>query len=160
MYETVVVAEATSYHRRLAEERGHLYSPEVLANIKFGETVSAPDYIDGQRLRSTWTRECTEAFAAHRLDVVANPVVPAPSTRQTPSQSFIFGPSFNLTKPWNLNGFPALSVPVGLDGRGLPVGLQLAALPLEEARLLSIAIALDEEVGFFNQKPPILEGVE
>lgn len=160
VYETCVVAEATSYHRRLAEQRGHLYSPEILANIKFGETISAPDYIDGQRLRSTWTRECRETFAAHRLDAVANPVVPAPAPRQTPSQSFIFGPSFNLTKPWNLNGFPALSVPVGLDNRGLPVGLQLAALPLEEARLLSIAIALDEDIRFFTQKPPIMEGVK
>jgi aspartyl-tRNA(Asn)/glutamyl-tRNA(Gln) amidotransferase subunit A len=160
VYEMIVVPEATSYHRRLAEERGHLYSPEVLGNIKFGETISAPDYIDCQRLRSTWTRECTEAFAAHRIDVVASPVVPTPSTRQTPSQSFIFGPSFTLTKPWNLNGFPALSVPVGLDGRGLPVGLQLAALPLKEARLLSVAIALDEDVRFFDQKPPIMEGVQ
>jgi Asp-tRNA(Asn)/Glu-tRNA(Gln) amidotransferase A subunit family amidase len=37
--------------------------------------------------------------------------------------------------------------------RGLPVGLQLAGLPLEEARILAIAAALDEDVRFFTQSP-------
>ncbi len=44
---------------------------------------------------------------------------------------------------------------MGLDSRGLPVGLQLAALPLEEARLLSLAAALDEDVRFFTRTPPL-----
>ena len=41
---------------------------------------------------------------------------------------------------------------------GSPLGLQLASPPLEEPRLLSIAIALDEDVRFFTRKPPIVEG--
>jgi aspartyl-tRNA(Asn)/glutamyl-tRNA(Gln) amidotransferase subunit A len=153
----IVFPELTSFHRRLAAERPHRYSPEILANIKAGETVSAADYLDAQRLRSVWLRECRELFVDHRLDAVASPTVPTAATYQVPSESFLFGPSFRLTKAFNLNGFPALSVPVGLDNRGLPVGLQLASLALEEPRLLSIAIALDEDVGFFTCKPPIVE---
>ena len=76
---------------------------------------------------------------------------------QTPSRNPLAGPSFKLTKPWNNNSFPALSVPVGLDGRGLPVGLQLAGLPLTEARLLTLGIALDEDVRFFTRRPPMVE---
>jgi len=154
-YEKTVVVEANSYHRRLMKERAALYSPEVLALIQSGEGISGPEYVDGQRLRATWSREWRDAFAALRLDAVASPVVPAPPGPQTPSQSFAAGPSFNLTKPWNDNGFPALSVPVGLDSRGLPVGLQLAGSPLEEARILSIAIALDEDVRFFTRTPAL-----
>ena len=155
VYEKTVVVEAASYHRRLARERAALYSPEVLATIQSGEGVPAPEYVDGQRLRATWSREWRATFVTLRLDAVASSVVPEPPGPQTPSRSVAAGPSFALTKPWNLNGFPALSVPVGLDSRGLPVGLQLAGLPLEEARLLSIAAALDEDVRFFTQKPPL-----
>jgi aspartyl-tRNA(Asn)/glutamyl-tRNA(Gln) amidotransferase subunit A len=158
-YLKIVVPEATSFHRRLVADRPHRYSPEVLANLEFGETVSGADYLDAQRLRSVWVREWRELFAAQRLDAVASPAVPTEPTYQTPSQSFAFGPSFRLTKGFNLNGFPSVSVPVGLDNRGYPVGLQLAAQHLEEPRLLAIAIALDEDVRFFTRKPPILEGV-
>jgi aspartyl-tRNA(Asn)/glutamyl-tRNA(Gln) amidotransferase subunit A len=154
----IVFPELTSFHRRLAAERPQRYSPEILANIKAGETVSAADYLDAQRLRSVWVRECRELFVDHRLDAVACPTVPTEPTYHVPSQSFVFGPSFRLTTAFNLNGFPCVSVPVGLDNRGLPVGLQLASPPLDEPRLLSIAIALDEDVRFFTRKPPIMEG--
>lgn len=154
---TIVLPEATSFHRRLVADRPHRYSPEVLANLKAGETISAADYLDAQRLRSRWVREWRMLFDAERLDAVASPAVPTEPTYQTPSQSFVFGPSFRLTKGFNLNGFPSVSVPVGLDQRGFPVGLQLAAEPLAEPTLLAIAIALDEDVGFFRQKPPLLE---
>ncbi len=154
-YEKTVVVEAASYHRRLMRDRAALYSPEVLATIQSGEGVPGPEYVDCQRLRATWTREWRATIVTSRLDAVASPVVPEPPGPQTPSRSVAAGPSFALTKPWNLNGFPALSVPVGLDSRGLPVGLQLAGLPLEEARLLSIAAALDEDVRFFTRTPPL-----
>jgi aspartyl-tRNA(Asn)/glutamyl-tRNA(Gln) amidotransferase subunit A len=149
--------EAASFHRRLVADRPHRYSPEILAALELGETISAADYLDAQRLRSVFVREWRELFAAERLDAVASPAVPTGPTYQTPSQSFIVGPSFRLTKAFNLNGFPSVSVPVGLDTGGFPVGLQLAAQHLGEPQLLAIAIALDEDVRFFTRKPPVLE---
>jgi len=156
----IILPEATSYHRPLVADRAHRYSPEILALLELGETVSAADYLDAQRLRSVWVREWRELFTTHRLDAVASPTVPTKPTYQTVSQSYIFGPSFRLTEGFNLNGFPSVSVPVGLGDEGHPVGLQLAASPLEESRLLSIAIALDEDVRFFTRKPPVLDGVQ
>lgn len=154
-YEKTVTVEAASYHRQLIRDRGPLYSPEVLATIESGEGISGPEYLDCQRLRATWVREWKETFVTLRLDAVASPVVPDPPGPQTPARNAFAGPSFNLTKPWNLNGFPALSVPAGLDHRSLPVGLQLAGLPLEEARILAIAAALDEDIRFFTKAPPL-----
>ena len=156
----IILSEATSYHRRLVADRPHKYSPEVLAVLEAGETISAPDYLDAQRLRSIWVREWRELFAEHRLDAVASPTVPTKPTLQTPSQSFIFGPTFRLNQGFNLNGFPTCSVPVGLGDEGHPIGLQLAAAHLEEPRLFAVAIALDESIRFFEQKPPVLEGVQ
>jgi aspartyl-tRNA(Asn)/glutamyl-tRNA(Gln) amidotransferase subunit A len=152
----IVLPEATSFHRRLAAEKPQLYTPETLGLLEFGETVSAADYLDAQRLRSVWVRQWRELFANERLDAVASPVVPAGPTYQTPSSGFVFGVSFRFTKALNLNGLPTVSVPVGVDDEGLPVGLMLGGRHLDEARLLQIAIALDEDVRFFTRKPPIL----
>jgi aspartyl-tRNA(Asn)/glutamyl-tRNA(Gln) amidotransferase subunit A len=156
----ILLPESTSYHRRLVADRGHKYSPEVLADIEAGESISAADYLDAQRLRTIWVREWREMFARHRLDVVASPTVATGPTYQTPSQSFAFGPTYRLNQGFNVNGFPSMSVPVGTDDGGHPVGLQLAAGHLEEPRLFAVGIALDEDVRFFERKPPVLEGVQ
>jgi aspartyl-tRNA(Asn)/glutamyl-tRNA(Gln) amidotransferase subunit A len=155
----IILPESTSYHRRLFADRPQKYSPEIMAIIEAGETISAADYLDAQRLRSIWVREWRELFANHRLDVVASPTVAHKPTYQTPSQSAFFGPTYRLNQGFNLNGMPSCSVPVGVGDQGHPVGLQLAAGHLEEPRLFAIAIALDEAVRFFEHKPPVLEGV-
>jgi len=56
----IILSEATSFHRRIARDRPHQYTPETLALIEIGETVSAADYLDAQRLRSVWVRQWRE----------------------------------------------------------------------------------------------------
>jgi aspartyl-tRNA(Asn)/glutamyl-tRNA(Gln) amidotransferase subunit A len=56
--------------------------------------------------------------------------------------------------PWSIAGFPALSVPAGLDDRGLPVGLSLAGLPEREADLLGVGVVIDEELETWRSGPP------
>jgi aspartyl-tRNA(Asn)/glutamyl-tRNA(Gln) amidotransferase subunit A len=160
VYVLTNLVEATSYHRQLVKERAALYSPEVLALLEAGEALTGPDYVDAQRRRSVWARQWREIFATHGLAAVAHPTVQQPPGEQVPSQSFTVGPQITLCKAWSNNGFPSLSVPVGLDSRGLPVGLLLAGLPLAEAPLLSLGIALDEDVRFFEQRPPVLTAVD
>jgi len=48
------------------------------------------------------------------------------------------GSSF-FNRPWTFSGFPAMSLPTGFDGSGLPFGMQLAAQPYGEERLLDTA---------------------
>ena len=63
-----------------------------------------------------------------------------------------------FTIPANLAGVPAISVPCGLDAKGLPIGLQLTAPVLREATLLAAAQALETELGL-GLRPPLLAGV-
>ena len=65
------------------------------------------------------------------------------------------GPSIAFAKAWSIAGFPALSVPAGRDHRGLPVGLQLAGLPEQEASLLGLGITLDEDVQLWRTAAPV-----
>ena len=48
----------------------------------------------------------------------------------------------------NLAGLPGASVPVGLDSKGLPLGLQLIGRPWEEGDLLNHAYVLEQAAGF------------
>jgi aspartyl-tRNA(Asn)/glutamyl-tRNA(Gln) amidotransferase subunit A len=48
----------------------------------------------------------------------------------------------------NLAGLPGIAVPVGLDGQGLPLGLQLIGRPWDEAQLLNCAHVLESRAGF------------
>jgi aspartyl-tRNA(Asn)/glutamyl-tRNA(Gln) amidotransferase subunit A len=55
--------------------------------------------------------------------------------------------SFRFTCPVNLLGLCALSMPVGLDRAGLPVGLQLVSRPWNEERLLAVSAAIETAIG-------------
>ena len=152
-YRWTVDPEALHHHRQWFAATPHLYSRVVQDRLRGAQEVSGADYLEGRRLRALWTADCRRMFTEHRLDVVAHPTIPAPP-RVIPASAPSNGPSLGLTKAWSLNGFPSLSVPIGLDGRGLPVGLCLAALPEQEAELVDLGVFLDEDVQLFRRTPP------
>ena len=53
-----------------------------------------------------------------------------------------------LTVPASLAGLPGISVPAGLSGNGLPLGLQLIARPFDEETMFRAAEALEQAAGF------------
>ncbi len=55
--------------------------------------------------------------------------------------------SWRLTYPFNLTGLPAVSVPCGFDTDGMPIGLQVAARPFDEASVLRCAAAVERMMG-------------
>jgi amidase len=63
-----------------------------------------------------------------------------------------------LLPPWNVLGWPALSVPAGLTAAGLPVGAQLLGPANSEPRLLALAAQLEAESAGTNSAPPPLAG--
>ena len=128
--------------------------------IDAGESVSAADYLDAQRLRTIWVREWRELFATHRLDVVATPTVPTEADVPDAVAELHLRSVLPAEPGLQPQRVPDVSVPVGLGDEGHPVGLQLAAGHLEEPRLFAIAVALDEDVRFFEHKPPVLDGVQ
>ncbi len=143
-------AETSAYHRRLKAERGHLYSPHILALVNIGESVPGPDYLGHLQLRSVFLRQMRALYREHELDVIAHPTAP---DKPPPRRLYM---STRLTGPWNEVGFPSLSLPVGLDDDGMPVGLCLNAPPLAEPRLFSICLALEDDIGFTELRPEIL----
>jgi aspartyl-tRNA(Asn)/glutamyl-tRNA(Gln) amidotransferase subunit A len=58
------------------------------------------------------------------------------------------------TRPFNYLGLPALSIPCGFTGNGLPVGFQLVGRPFSEAALFRIGRAYERETGCTDKAPP------
>ncbi|MEM9131968.1 MAG: amidase [Actinomycetota bacterium] len=61
-----------------------------------------------------------------------------------------------FTYPFNVSGQPAISIPVGFDGGGLPIGVQLVAAWGNEELLLTLAYQLEQSAGFAVREPPPL----
>ena len=58
-----------------------------------------------------------------------------------------------FTRPFNLSGHPACSLPCGLTAAGLPVGLQVVGRPFDEATVLRVADAFQHLTDFHARRP-------
>jgi aspartyl-tRNA(Asn)/glutamyl-tRNA(Gln) amidotransferase subunit A len=143
--------------------RGAGFGPEVKRRIMLGTYALSAGYYEAyygqaQKVRTLILRDYAEAF--ERFDVLVSPT--------SPTTAFPIGAKVDdplamylndiFTIPANLGGVPAISVPCGLDSKGLPIGLQLTAPALEEARLFRTAAALESDLGL-ELRPPLLARV-
>jgi aspartyl-tRNA(Asn)/glutamyl-tRNA(Gln) amidotransferase subunit A len=102
---------------------------------------------------------CRAAFA--RADLIALPTTPVttPTIAETDSggdQRYveISNRMGGLIGPFNYLGLPAIATPMGFDGDGLPLGLQLVAKPFAEGELLAVAHAFEQATGWIRKAPP------
>jgi aspartyl-tRNA(Asn)/glutamyl-tRNA(Gln) amidotransferase subunit A len=102
------------------------------------------DYVLAQRDREPIRAALWSVF--DQVDVLVTPTLPTTAGRIGSNTVEIDGVTYDtiehitrFTYPFNLSGFPAMSVPCGFDRLGLPIGLQLAAAPWREALLLRVA---------------------
>ena len=147
----------------MSATRGQGFGPEVKRRIMLGTYALSAGYYDAyygqaQKVRTLIIRDYEAAFAL--FDVLVSPTSPTTAFRigeraDDPMAMYL---SDVFTIPANLAGVPAISVPCGLDSRGLPVGLQLTAPVLGEPTLFRAAHALESALGL-DLRPPLLTGV-
>jgi len=142
-----------------AASRGEGLGPEVQRRVMLGTHALSSGYHDAYylkalKVRTLVKRDFQQAF--EQVDVIASPV--APTTAFRLGEKLGDPLSMYLTDVYtvsaNLAGLCAASVPVGLDSRGLPIGMQLQAAPFAEARLLGVAHAYQRESDFHTLAPP------
>lgn len=144
----------------MSRTRGQGFGPEVKRRIMLGTYALSAGYYDAyygqaQKVRTLVIRDYENAFTDY--DVLVSPTSPTTAFRigertGDPMSMYL---SDVFTIPANLAGVPAISVPSGLDEKGLPVGLQFTAPVLEEKRLLRAAHAFEQDLGF-DAKPPLI----
>lgn len=145
----LMVPEATAAHERTLRSVPERYGEDVRVLLEAGTLLPAGDYLRAQRSRALMREAWAELF--QQVDVVAAPSVPIPAVRagqesaQWPDGSVesVSDAYVRLCAPANITGIPALSLPVGPDGTGLPTGLQLMGRPFDEATVLRVGRAYE-----------------
>ena len=145
----ILLASSTAWHDpALAAGMTTNYQSDVRTLVEIGRFVTAPDYLKAEPLRRLVTEDFARAFS--EIDVVVGPTAPMTawrvgerSVRIGDVDESVLAASWRLAYPWNLVGVPALSIPCGVDSRGLPVGLQIAAPPFKEVDLFRLAYAYE-----------------
>jgi len=140
------------------------FGGEVKRRIMLGTFVLSAGYYDAyylkaMKVRTLIRRDFERAF--ERVDVIVGPTTPTPAFRlgeklDDPLAMYL---SDIYTVTANLAGIPGLSLPCGFTRAGLPIGCQLLGRHFDEARLFSIAAALESSLGVREQAPPLAAGL-
>jgi len=145
---TLQAAEAYAYHATNIAKTPHLYQPETLRRIRSGESVTAAQYIQRRRELDEARRGIADVFA--KVDVLVTPTtpMPAPSIGDLKASPDALRPAelklLRNTRPFNVWGLPAISVPCGFTQSGLPLGLQIAGPHWREDFVLRLAHAYEQ----------------
>jgi aspartyl-tRNA(Asn)/glutamyl-tRNA(Gln) amidotransferase subunit A len=153
--------EGDTVEEMMARTRAEGFGPEVTRRILLGTYALSAGYYDAfygqaQRVRTKIIAELTAAY--ERVDVLVSPTSPTTAFElgaktQDPLAMYLCDV---CTIPSNLSGHPAISVPIGLDDRGLPIGFQVMAPALGEAMLFRVATAV-ETLAAFHSRPALAE---
>lgn len=157
---TMLMAEATACFRDLLESDGsRLYEP-VRLRLEAGLFISAADYLRAQQGRTLFNQEARHLL--QEVDLIAGPTEPvvAPPLLQQSVQAGeqeigTVAALTQYTRPYNITGFPAISVPCGFSADGLPIGLQLAGRPFDEETVLRAAHAYEQSTDWHTKRPPL-----
>ncbi|GAB2218014.1 hypothetical protein Droror1_Dr00001229 [Drosera rotundifolia] len=133
---------------------------DARTNLALFRSFTAGDYIAAQRLRRRAMHYHMEIFK--KVDVIVTPttgmtapLIPPGALKYGESNLQVSGYLMRFVISANLLGLPAISVPVGYDEQGLPIGLQLIGRPWGEASLLRLASAIEGISGNSKKRPAL-----
>jgi aspartyl-tRNA(Asn)/glutamyl-tRNA(Gln) amidotransferase subunit A len=147
----------------MSRTRAEGFGPEVIRRILLGTYGLSAGYFDafyGQanRVRALIQRDFAAAY--DQVDVLVSPTSPTTAfplgaRTQDPLSMYL---SDICTIPSNLAGHPAMSVPIGVDEHGLPIGFQVMAPALGEEAMFGVAAEVERLAGF-TARPPLVEAI-
>jgi aspartyl-tRNA(Asn)/glutamyl-tRNA(Gln) amidotransferase subunit A len=151
--------DVLSVHGKQMRERSGEYSPQTRGRIELSLGVGAQDYIDAQRYRGRALRGFVDAVFT-RCDALLTPTLsfPVPQLAEVdvtggPAMMRILDEITRLMRPINVLGLPALALPVGFTGNGLPCGMQLIGRPFAEPLLYRLGAAYQGVTDWHTRSP-------
>jgi len=149
----LMIGEAFALHLPWLRERFGDYAEMFRDRVATAALMSGPDMTQVQRRRRTL---CVEmASAMDDLDILVSAAAPgeAPRLAEVTKWSSMEKPSF--TMPFNVTGFPAISVCTGFGAGGLPVAMQLVGKPFQEATVFRAAHAYETATEWRQRRPAL-----
>jgi aspartyl-tRNA(Asn)/glutamyl-tRNA(Gln) amidotransferase subunit A len=156
-------APGSTTEELMARTRAEGFGPEVTRRILLGTYALSAGYYDAfygqaQRVRAGLRDEFANAY--QEVDVLVSPTSPTVAFRagakiDDPLSMYL---TDICTNPLNLVGHPGISVPVGVDEQGLPIGFQVMAPALGERVMFRVAAEVERLAGF-DARPQLEEVV-
>jgi aspartyl-tRNA(Asn)/glutamyl-tRNA(Gln) amidotransferase subunit A len=155
----IIAAESMAYHGPMLRRHGASYGADVRTRLLAGQFVLATQYVNAQRVRRVIRAGLDKVLTG--VDALLLPATPIPAPRVEEREATVDGITEDVrawltrcTRPFNLTGHPALSVPCGLTRGGLPIGLQFVGRMFDETTLLRLGAAYEAVNPLRGRRPP------
>ncbi|HVV35405.1 MAG TPA: amidase [Acidimicrobiales bacterium] len=153
-------AEAFAIHRRDMASRWDDYFENTRQIVALGALFSGSDYVQAQRVRRVAQRALAGLFSD--VDVILTPTATVGSPTYAAMEAS--GPLGLLAKVhtgyWDAVGNPVLALPIGFTSEGLPLSMQLAGRPFDEATILRAGDAYQSATDWHVRIPPMAQEVQ
>ncbi len=156
---TIESCEPSTYHQEWLRTRAAEYGEDVRTLLELGEMYLATHYLQAQRYRSVLRKEFLEGFK--HVDAFVTPTLPFTPTPcgatevviENGQREDMLSAIMQFTGVPSLAGLPALSIPVGFDTDGLPVGMQVIGRPFDEGTLFRLGHAYQGATSWHTRAP-------
>jgi len=158
---TLQTAESYAYHAEFVSRSPELYQPETLRRIRRGEDISGAECEQRRREQQQIRSGICHVFEG--VDVLVTPTtpVPAPAIAELKQNPELLRPRELLllrnTRPVNVWGLPAISIPCGFTNAGLPIGLQIIGPHWQEDKVLQLAYAYEQATAWHKRSLRLVE---
>jgi aspartyl-tRNA(Asn)/glutamyl-tRNA(Gln) amidotransferase subunit A len=142
-------AESFAYHRKNLQRRFDDYGRATRHSLSIGAFYNSSDYVQAQKVRAWGLATLRRVLG--RCDVIVTPTIGLPAPRVT--EDFWEMMEWTYTPAWNLLGTPAISIPMGPIGGGLPSGLQIIGARFDDETVLRVADAYQQVTGWHMNLP-------
>jgi Asp-tRNA(Asn)/Glu-tRNA(Gln) amidotransferase A subunit family amidase len=151
-FDPIIRWEAWQVHRDQALRAPGHYGPETLRLLETASKVSRDDYESAVQRRAELMVATKQTYKG--VDVVLSPAAPFVAPATTPPIDTPEGEAEAMfTRVYNLTGAPAIVLPCGWNGDGLPIGVQLSSAPGSDLALLAAAARIEAILGV-ERRPP------
>lgn len=160
---TITHTDRVSLHPEWLRERSQDYHYNTRVAFMTGNLIPAQVYYKAQKLRALVRQQVLGAL--EQVDVLLQPTSPGPApklnftpgvrSKEQAKAALVEG---NFRAPYSLTGAPALSIRCGFTSAGegaLPLAMQIAGKPFEEATVLRVAYTYEQNTPWHNRRPPI-----
>jgi len=152
----ILLAEAFAVHEAWMRRDPQAYGALLRDRLVLGGLLTAADYLAAQKKRAELVARTATAAAGCDLLLTAAQVGEAPRIDAVPQWGFLEKPNFTI--PFNVTGWPALTLCTGFGAGDLPVAMQVVAHPFAEPLLFQAGHAYESAMPWRGRRPALAEG--
>src|SRR5437763_14445602 len=150
----ISITERAAAYEEWARTRLGDFAARTRSRLMLGAFVTGVDYVQAVRRRRELRAELQAAMRGLDVVLTANQPAEAAKIDAVPKWDLLGPPNF--TMPYNVAGYPAISVCAGFGEGGLPVAIQLVSKPFQETTLFRVADAFEKATPFRDRRPALV----